>query len=415
MGTYSEQMLDALAENDYVQGELLLEKALKFDDAEFLAALGDELYRMGFLDEAKKIFTQLLDQVGDDSLIHLSLAEIAVEEDDSDSALDHLSYISKDDPNYPASLLVAADLYLTIHAPETAESKLKEALRLLPNEPTIIFALAELYLEMDAYKEALVYYEQLVANGITEFAQVRIPKQIGIAYSQLGKFDEAIKLFESELEIDRTDEVMHSLAILYIQIGENEKAIALLEEIRLLSSTYLNVYIPLISALIDEEENEKAQEMINEGLKENPYHVGLYHLASDFAFKFHRIDEAEEYLVQALKIEEDKELTLIKLSNLYLSEERYEEVLDLLEDQQELMHVQGHWSLAQAYKGLEQYEEALAQYQKAYEGLEDEPDFLKEFGLFLREEGQLAEAKVVLTEYLAYYPDDMEVYSLLEE
>ncbi|MGX7029935.1 tetratricopeptide repeat protein [Vagococcus zengguangii] len=415
MTTYSEQMLTAIQEQDYVEAELLLEKALKFDDHELLGVLGDELFRMGFIEEAKKIFLHLLDNQNVSSSTYISLAEIAIEDDKIDDALDYLSRVSKEDELYPASLLVAADLYFTIAIPETAEAKLKEALRLMPNEPTIVFALAEVSLETDQFAKAVSYYKQLLEQGIEDFAQTRIPKQLATALSHMGEFDEAVELFEKELEEDRSDDVLHSLALLYIQIGEKEKAIALLEELKLLGSTYLNVYVPLVSALIDENRPEEADKMIKEGLQENPYDVSLYHLASDFAYKYHRLDEAEEYLIRALKIEEDKELTLIKLSNLYLVQEEFEEVIALLEDQQELMNVQGHWSLAQAYYGLEQYDEANIQYHRAYEGLDDEPDFLREYGLFLREEGNLTEAQVVLEQYLEYFPDDLEIQHLLAE
>ncbi|MGX6961143.1 tetratricopeptide repeat protein [Vagococcus xieshaowenii] len=415
MTTYSEQMLAAIQENDYVEAELLLEKALKFDDHELLGVLGDELFRMGFIDEAKKIFIFLLDTNKVETSTYISLAEIAIEEDKIDDALEYLSKVSKEDELYPASLLVAADLYFTIQIPETAEAKLKEALQLMPNEPTILFALAELSLETDQFAKAVNYYKQLSNLGIEDFAQTRIPKQLATALSHMGEFDEAVELFEKELKENRSDDVLHSLALLYIQTGENEKAIALLEEIRLLGSTYLNVYVPLVSALIDENRLEEADAMIKAGLKENPYDVSLYHLGSDFAYKYHRLDEAEEYLINALKIEEDKELTLIKLSNLYIAQEEFEEVVALLEDQQDLMNVQGHWSLAQAYYGLEQYEDANIQYHRAYEGLDDEPDFLREYGLFLREEGNLAEAQVVLEQYLEYFPDDMEIQHLLVE
>lgn len=415
MTAYSEQMLTAIENGDYVESEILFEKALRFDDEEILETLGDELLRMGFLDEAKKIFLELSKKHPNQTTLNISLAEIAIEEDEIDLALDYLSRVRKDDPSYPESLLVAADLYLTIQAPEISESKLKEALSILPDEPTIKFALAELYFETERYSEALNYYQQLINEGLEEFAQTRIPKKIGMIYSQTGEFDAAAALFEKELSHERSDEVLYFLAVLYIQLGEREKAIPLLQEVRFMGDTYLNVYVPLAGALIDENKSDEAEEVLKEGLKENPYDLSLYHLASDFAFQHHRLDEAEEYLLDALKIEEDTELTLIKLSNLFLFQEKYEEVLDLLEEKRELMNVQGHWSLAKAYYGLEEYEKAGNQYQKAYEGLADDPEFMKEFGLFLREEGNMTEADNILRQYLVLVPDDVEIYDLLEE
>ncbi|MGX6977740.1 tetratricopeptide repeat protein [Vagococcus elongatus] len=415
MTAYSEKMLAAIENDDYVQSEIFLEQALRFDDEEILESLGDALFRMGFLDEAKKIFLQLNQKYPNQTTLNISLAEIAIEEDEIDLALDYLSHVRKDDPGYPESLLVAADLYWAIQAPEISESKLKEALTILPDEPAIKFALGELYFEMEKYSKALAYYQQLIKEGYEEFVQTRIPKKIAMIYSQIGEFDAAVTLFEKELAHERSDDVLYFLALLYVQLGERDKAIPLLQEVRLMGDTYLNVYVPLASALIDENQLEEAEEVLKEGLKENPYDLSLYHLASDFAFQYHRLHEAEEYLLDALKIEEDAELTLIKLSNLFLFQEKYEEVLDLLEEGQELMNVQGHWSLAKAYYGLEEYEKAAKQYQKAYEGLADDPEFMKEFGLFLREEGKIGEADNILRQYITLVPDDVEIYDLLEE
>ncbi len=53
--------------------------------------------------------------------------------------------MDKESDYYPQSLLAIADLYQVIGIPEVSEAKLKEAAGLLPDEPLIQFALAELY------------------------------------------------------------------------------------------------------------------------------------------------------------------------------------------------------------------------------------------------------------------------------
>lgn len=73
------------------------------------------------------------------------------------------------------------------------------------------------------------------------------------------------------------------------------------------------------------------------------------------------------------------------------------------------------WNLAQAYNELEDFGAAQTYYKQAYEDLAHEPDFLKAYGIFLREDGQLDLARTVLVDYLQMEPGDLEVQSLLEE
>ncbi len=64
------------------------------------------------------------------------------------------------------------------------------------------------------------------------------------------------------------------------------------------------------------------------------------------------------------------------------------------------------WELAKAYTEEEKYKEALSSYREAYQNLSDDPDFLKEYGYFLTEEGLISEAIDVLNKYLNFVPDD---------
>jgi thioredoxin-like negative regulator of GroEL len=59
METYSEKMLQALADEDLAEAQLNFAKAIQSDDNEILGELGEELIQIGFLEEAKEIFETL--------------------------------------------------------------------------------------------------------------------------------------------------------------------------------------------------------------------------------------------------------------------------------------------------------------------------------------------------------------------
>jgi tetratricopeptide (TPR) repeat protein len=105
----------------------------------------------------------------------------------------------------------------------------------------------------------------------------------------------------------------------------------------------------------------------------------------------------------------------LTLSNLYLDQERYEDVIRVVNQMEETANPYAQWNLAHAYNELEEYVMAAAHYEQASHELEHEPDFLKEYAFFLREEGQLNKTKELLTRYLKLEPGDLEALSVLDD
>ncbi|KAF1298084.1 hypothetical protein BAU15_09555 [Enterococcus sp. JM4C] len=415
MKTYSEKMLAALANEDLAEAQLMLTEALKQDDGDVLAELGEELLSLGFLEEAKEVFEKLLLVYPESDGLNIPLAEIAIENNQIDQAFEYLEQVSKESDSYPQSLLVTADLYQVLDIPEVSEAKLKEAAAILPDEPLIQFALAELYFSTSRFIEAIDLYKTLLVSDITEISSVSIDERLGSAYSMIGEFEEAVSYLEAALEEEQTDDRLFQLAFTYIQLKENEQAIYYLQQLRALNPQYQSLYLYLAEALQEEELLEEASEVIAEGLKENPYQVELYHFASENAFRLHDVTGAEDYLLKALELGEKQDETLLTLSNLYLTEERYQEVIDTLDKMEEKDHPYAAWNLAHAYNELEEFALAAVYFEQAFQELQHEPEFLKEYGFFLREEGKLPEAKELLTHYLHHEPGDLEVQSVLDD
>ncbi|MBP1045663.1 tetratricopeptide repeat protein [Enterococcus sp. BWM-S5] len=413
--TYSEKMLEALHNENLAEAQLMLAEALRQDDGDTLADLGEELLSIGFLEEAQQIFKKLLIDFPDADGLNLPLAEIAIENAQFDEALDYLGLVSKDSPSYVQSLLVLADLYQVMGIPEVSEAKLKEAELLLPGEPLIIFARGELYFVNGQFAEAVEQYTRLLDEGTTAISSVSINERLGTSYSMMGHFEEAVPFLENSLKEEQTDDRLFQLAFTYIQMHENQKAIILFQQLRALNPQYQSLYLYLGEALQEEELLEEAQEVIEEGIKENPFQVDLYQLASENAYRLHDAEKAEKLLQEAVALGEKVDESLLTLSNLYRTEERFEDVIDALGKMEETGHPYAEWNLANAYNELEEFDQAKLYYKQAYQELAHEPDFLKEYGIFLREEGQLKEAKEVLQHYLAHEPGDNEAASLLDD
>lgn len=413
--TNSEKMLQALADENLTEANEYLAKALQEDPADVLHELGEELLAIGFLEEAKAIFEHLLTVSPENDEWNIPLAEIAIEDNEIDQAFDYLEKIQQDSEYYPQALLAIADLYQVIGIPEVSEAKLKEATKLLPEEPLIRFALAELYFSVDRFNEASALYEMLLANGIEEISSISMQERLGQSLSMQGDFEATIPPLEATLAEERTDDRLFQLAFTNLQLHENEKAINYLQELRELNPQYQSLYLYLGQALQEEEMIEEAQQVLEDGIKENPFQVELYHLASENAFRLHEKEKAEKLLLDALNVGDKQDETLLTLSNLYLDQERYEDVVQTVNQMEEVANPYAEWNLAHAYNQLEDFAVATVHYEQATHELDHEPDFLKEYALFLREEGQLAKTRELLEQYLTYEPGDMEVLSLLDD
>lgn len=413
--TYSEKMLDALDQEDFAEAQLQLNQAIKEDNEDILEELGESLLSIGFLEEAKQVFENLKSRHPEQKENNLPLAEIAVENNETDTALQLLEEIDSDSELYPQALLITADLYQVLGIPEVSENKLKEASGILPDEPLVQFALAELYLSMDRFNEAAFIYQHLLELGEEKINNVSIRERLGTTLSLAGDFENAIEYLEASLEEGETDERLFQTAFVYRQLKDNDKTIRYLQELRGLNPQYQALYLPLAESLQEEELVEEAQRVIEEGIQENPYQVDLYHFASENSYRLHDAKKAEDYLLQALELGEKTEETLLTLSNLYINEERFEEAIQTVKRMEDAQNPYALWNLAHAYNELEDFEQASQYYEQAKVELKHEPDFMKEYGIFLREEGRLEEAKNYLSHYLEHEPGDMEAESILDD
>lgn len=102
----------------------------------------------------------------------------------------------------------------------------------------------------------------------------------------------------------------------------------------------------------------------------------------------------------------------MRLSNLYLEEERYQDVLAL--EQEDIDSVLTKWNLAKAYQALER-EEALEHFQAIAEDLKDNPEFLQDYAYILREFGYHDRARQIAQHYLQLVPDDMNMADFLTD
>lgn len=378
-------------------------------------ALVAQLYmEWGFFEEASTLFEQLLQTYIDNDELRVILASIYIELEKDEQAFELLDMIDKDDPAYAQALLQQADLYESQGLHEVAEQKLLEAKEIMPDEIIIDLALGELLFSIGEYNRALTFYERVVKKE-EEIAHVDIKERMAECLAALGQYETALSYYES-LEDDNNPDTLFKHGLIAYYAERNVIAIHVWNNLIKLDPYYHSVYVNLSQVLYEEEQFEEAFNIIKKGLKVDEYNKELYLLASKVTFALNLSDESEHYAREAIKLDVDYKEAILFLVNMLKNDENYEEIVNVIRgiNEAHTYDPDYEWELAKALYELESYEESLKIYGDIYNDLKNNSIFLKEYGYFLTEEGQINEAIDVFTNYLQLIPDDEDIILFLE-
>lgn len=404
----SQQMLQALEEQDLTKAEHYFAKALENDSSELLYELATYLEGIGFYPQAKEIYLKIVEDFPE---VHLNLAAIASEDGQIEEAFAYLEEIQADSDWYVSVLALKADLYQMEGLTDVAREKLLEALS-YSDDPLLILGLAELDSELENYQEAIQGYAQLDNRSIYEQTGISTYQRIGFAYAQLGKFETATEFLEKALELEYDDLTAFELASLYFDQEEYQKAVLYFKQLDTISPDFEGYEYGYSQALHKEHQVQEALRIAKQGLEKNPFETRLLLAASQFSYELHDASGAENYLLTAKEDAEDTEEILLRLATIYLEQERYEDILDLQSEEPENLLTK--WMIARSYQEMDDLDTAYEHYQELAGDLKDNPEFLERYIYLLRELGHFEEAKVHAKAYLKLVPDDVQMQELFE-
>lgn len=402
----SEKMVASLQKQDLAHANKYFERALTNDTEEELLELADYLESIGFFPQAKRIYETLAPHYPE---AYISLAQIASEDGQAEEAFAYLEEITSDSDWYVTALLVKADLYQMEGLPDVAREKLAEA-KQLSDEPLVTFGMAEIDFELGNFNQAIKEYASLDNRLIYEQTGVSTYQRIGVSYASLGKFEVAIEFLEKSLEIEYDDAVAFELATILYDQKEYQKANLYFKQIDTISPEFEGYEYGYALSLHAEHQTEEALRLTQQVLSKNPFDTRLLLLASQLSYELHDERKAEDYLLKAKDNAEDLEEIALRLSNLYLEQERFDEVLKF--EEQDIDNVLTKWNIARAYQALEQTTAALERYRLLLSDLKENPEFLEQYIYLLREMGDFEEAKHQAEHYLHLVPDDVEMQEL---
>ncbi|MGT2906389.1 tetratricopeptide repeat protein [Streptococcus dentiloxodontae] len=405
----SEKMIASISNQDLAHAQKYLDRALSEDPSEVLLELADYLESIGFLPQAKTVYEHLRSDFPE---VNINLAQIAAEDGDSDKAFLYLDAVAEDSKDYLSALMVMADLYQMEGLTDVARDKLLQANQ-LSDEPLVIFGLAELEFELGNFDEAIRYYAQLDNREFLELTGVSTYERIGKAYASLGKFEAAVEFLEKAVEIEYEDSAVFELAVILFDQEEYQKANIYFKQLDAMNPDFEGYEYVYALSLHAEHKLKEALTLVQQGLSKNEFDSQLLLLASQLSYESHDTASAEHYLKLALPLAEDEDDIVLRLSNIYLEEGRYDEAAAL--SKFEVDSLLAKWNIAKAYKAVEDEEKAFKLYEDLSLDLADNPEFLEDYAYILREFGYHARARQIAEKYLTLVPDDVNMMEFLHE
>lgn len=101
----------------------------------------------------------------------------------------------------------------------TRLAKLKELLKMQPDDPFMLYAVGFEYESADDYAQALGYYEKIL-SGHKDYLPVYY--QSGLLYAQLGKTERALQLLNEGVALARSQQDSKTLRELNAAIAQIE-------------------------------------------------------------------------------------------------------------------------------------------------------------------------------------------------
>lgn len=406
--------IDLVDNGEIEKGLESIDEILKSCDDQEKYVIAEHFYRWGFLEKAKNIVEILHEFYPDESGLTLLLADILIDLDEEEEAIETLNLISEEDPSYVQALLLLGDLYQMQGLFEVCEQKLLLAKQKLPNEPIIDFALAEFYLSQGDYKKSSNLYKEVVKDQEI-VAGVNVNSRIAESLSAAGEFEEALPFYRLAVNDTPDIDTLFRYGFTAYQATQYKTAIEAFLQLKEMDPEYTTLYLYLSKAYEHEGMIEESYKIAKSGLKVDDFNKELHLYAAKISMKTGKPTEVENHLREAIALDPGYFEAIHMLTKYLFNEKRYEDVVECIEQVSSYGEYdpQFDWDLAHAKNKLEQFSDALNHYRHAYTSFKDDVEFLEEYGYFLLEEGKRENSIQLFKRLMTLDPTRVDIEEML--
>ncbi|WP_244290042.1 tetratricopeptide repeat protein [Exiguobacterium acetylicum] len=392
-----------------------LEKLEKTGTDEDRLAVADLYIELGLSDRAVDLLAPLYVEYAGNAGVALLLAECYIDLDREEEAISVLEQVDTSDMEYgPRSLVLLADLYQSQGLDEVALAKLKEARNLAPDEPLLAYGLAELYMTLGAFDQAVPLFAE-----IAERPELRAELPLDALYAEslamTGQFEDAIPLYERAVA-ERSDlHTLFGLAMTAHRVGQHQKAVETFQQLIAQDPDYTSAYVPYAESQAELGLTKEALNVIKQGMERDDYNDELRTMEALFLLKLGDRAGSVQALREALALNPESIVAAERLLSLLAEDEDHEAMIETISAIEE--HVTAPiltWYRARALYALEEYTQAMENYAIVEGAFTEDALFLKEYGFALVEEGRREEGQRLLRRAAELTPEDNELVDYVE-
>ena len=267
------------SEKQYKAAQLELERAdvLQPGTFEILYNLGLAYLRAGDYAKADLVLSQALKLKPDSSETLYQLAQVYADESRPLDALDLLIRAHKIAPDNTDIIYLMAQVSISQNYFEDAIPLLESGLAIAPKRADLLAALGESYYMSGKVDKAVDVFQRLVAVE----PSARSYAFVGLAYRNLGRFDEAKQYFDRGLKLDpHNSSCLFNLGFIAERQGDIATADARFQEVLKFNPNYSDALLELANLRMTQKKLPEAAELLRRFVRvsKNPA-TGYYKLA----------------------------------------------------------------------------------------------------------------------------------------
>ena len=214
---------------------------------------------------------------------------------------------------------------------KSATEKLYLAYKIDPEQNIdYLYFAASSAVNAEMFDVALDYYIQLKDKNYTGVVtkyfvtEVESGVETEVTESEYNLYKKS-KSYENHREEDtpsRFPEVVKNIALIYAQLGDNDKAMAAVQEARVADPTDLNLILTEANIYIELGEKAKFQSLMNEAIAQDPENANLYYNLAVVTADLGEKEAARGYYEKAIEIDPNYENAYMNLVALILEAEQ---------------------------------------------------------------------------------------------
>lgn len=287
---------------------------------------------------AAKYYKTLISENPDVVDYRIALGNLYVKAGNDDQALSVFRTVEKSNPENLTVLMAMAGIYRRKKMFDDSVAVLEQALLISNNSPedyaTISYNLGFTYRQMGNNEEAIHCFENVIEQNPKD---VLAYNHLGAIHALQGDQNKAIEAYRRGLQFDPNHPILHfNLARSYAEIGETQKALSHYEAALRARPGWLDAIEEYANLLLKNNKVNEAEETVQNALKLNPDDVKMHTSMGNVYNRKSVYDNAEVEFKKALSGDDEYKPALTGLARSLEKQGKHEEAAETISKAQRL-------------------------------------------------------------------------------